>query len=516
MTTGIQQAKATRREWIGLAVIALPCFVYAMDLTVLNLALPAISTELKPSSSQLLWIVDIYGFLVASFLITMGTLGDRIGRRRLLLIGAAAFGLASLIAAFSDTADTLIAMRALLGVAGATLAPSTMSLIRNMFHDEHERQFAIGVWIASFSLGGAVGPLVGGLLLQFFWWGSVFLVAVPVMALLLVLGPRLLPEYRDRNAGRIDPPSVALSLLAVLAVIYGLKRIAEHGFAWSSVLIVMVGLALGTLFVHRQKRIAYPLLELSLFRQPQFSAAIVAYGLSSLAMFGVYIFITQYLQLVIGLSPLAAGALTLPWAIGFVVGSLLAPRLARRWLPADILSAGLIAAALGFCLLLLADTRFGLIALVLGTVVMSLGMAPVFTLGNEMIITAAPPERAGAASAISETASEFSGALGIAVFGSLGTMLYRHTLAAGMPAGIPAGAAIDSLATLGGAMAAAQTLAVPVGHALRVVASAAFVDALQFTAAVGAAAVLLAWLLSARILRGGTGGQAQREPKRAS
>ena len=208
----IAAPKATRREWIGLAVIALPCLVYAMDLTVLNLAVPALSTELKPTSSQLLWIIDIYGFLVAGFLITMGTLGDRIGRRKLLLIGAAAFGIASLIAAFSRSAEMLIAMRALLGIAGATLAPSTMSLIRNMFHDEHQRQFAIGIWIASFSLGGAIGPLVGGVMLQYFWWGSVFLVAVPVMALLLLLGPRLLPEYRDPKAGPIDLVSVAVVL----------------------------------------------------------------------------------------------------------------------------------------------------------------------------------------------------------------------------------------------------------------------------------------------------------------
>ena len=201
-------AKATRREWIGLAIIALPCMVYAMDLTVLNLALPAISAELDPSASQLLWIVDVYGFLVAGFLITMGTLGDRIGRRRLLLIGAAAFAAASVIAAFSRSAEMLIAMRALLGVAGATLAPSTMSLIRNMFHDEHERQFAIGVWIAAFSVGGAIGPLVGGLLLQWWWWGAAFLAAVPVMVLLLLLGPKLLPEYRDPDAGALDPLSM--------------------------------------------------------------------------------------------------------------------------------------------------------------------------------------------------------------------------------------------------------------------------------------------------------------------
>jgi DHA2 family multidrug resistance protein-like MFS transporter len=494
--------KATRREWIGLAVIALPCLVYAMDLTVLNLALPAISAELRPTSSQLLWIVDIYGFLVAGFLITMGTLGDRIGRRKLLLVGAAAFAAASAVAAFSRSAEMLIAMRALLGIAGATLAPSTMSLIRNMFHDPHERQFAIGVWIASFSVGGAIGPLVGGAMLHYFSWGSVFLIAVPVMLLLLALGPKLLPEYRDPNAGHVDPVSVAQSLIAVLGVIYALKQFAERGLQWMSVTLLLLGLAVGALFVRRQGRLDYPLLELRLFRQPKFSAAIAAYALSCLAMFGVYIFITQYLQLVLGLTPLQAGLATLPWALMFVVGSLLAPRLARRWSALTILVGGLGLAALGFALLALVDGRNALALIVVSTVIMSAGMAPVFTIGNEMIITAAPPERAGAASAISETASEFSGALGIAVFGSLGTYVYRNTLGSALPDAVPAATAADALATLGGAIAAAGPLPTQLAEVLRSAASAAFADALQINAVAGAAIVLAASVASARILRG--------------
>src|SRR5215208_463321 len=218
-------ARAGRREWIGLAVIALPCMLYSMDLTVLNLAVPHLSADLKPTSAQLLWILDIYGFLVAGSLITMGTLGDRIGRRRLLLIGAAAFGVASVVAAFSTSAEMLIATRALLGIAGATLAPSTLSLIRNMFHDPQERTFAIGVWVTSYSIGGAIGPILGGVVLEYFWWGAVFLLGVPVMALLLLVGPKLLPEYRDPNAKRLDLLSAGLSLIGVLLVIFGLKRV---------------------------------------------------------------------------------------------------------------------------------------------------------------------------------------------------------------------------------------------------------------------------------------------------
>jgi len=507
-TAATPPPKATRREWIGLAVIALPCLVYAMDLTVLNLALPAISADLKPSASQMLWIIDIYGFLVAGFLITMGTLGDRIGRRKLLLIGAAAFAAASVIAAFSRSAEMLVAMRALLGVAGATLAPSTMSLIRNMFHDPHERQFAIGVWIAAFSVGSAIGPLVGGVMLQFFWWGSAFLVAVPVMVLLLALGPGLLPEYRDPNAGRIDPASVALSLAAVLATIYGFKQIAEHGFAWTPALLVLAGVAVGTAFVRRQSRLAYPLLDMTLFRQPRFSGAIAAYALSCLAMFGVYIFIAQYLQLVLGLTPLEAGVATVPWSLCFVFGSLYAPRLARRWPPVSILLWGLVVSAAGFGLLVFADGRFALAVLVAATVVMSLGMAPVITIVNEMIITAAPPERAGAASAVSETSAEFSGAMGIAIFGSLGGMLYRHGLAGSMPPGVAPEAASAAHATIGGALAVAQSIGGATGEALLAAARAAFTDALQFTTLVCGALVLLAAALSARILRRDVSGDA--------
>src|SRR5216117_3499639 len=248
VSNDVNGSRATTREWLGLAVIALPCLLYAMDLTVLNLAVPHLTADLRPSSSQLLWITDIYGFLVAGSLITMGTLGDRIGRRRMLLIGAATFGAGSILAAFSRSAEMLIATRALLGVAGATLAPSTLSLIRNMFLDEQQRRVAIGVWVTSYSVGAAIGPLVGGIVLQYFWWGAVFLIGVPVMVLLLVVGPLLLPEFRDPNAGRLDFPSAALSLGAVLAVIYGLKRIAEHGVGWPAVAVILAGFALGVVF----------------------------------------------------------------------------------------------------------------------------------------------------------------------------------------------------------------------------------------------------------------------------
>ncbi|WP_414717208.1 MFS transporter [Tahibacter sp.] len=502
VTAATADNKAGRREWIGLAILALPCLVYAMDLTVLNLALPAISAELNPSTSELLWIVDVYGFLVAGCLITMGTLGDRIGRRRLLLAGAAAFAIASIVAAFSDSAGMLIAMRALLGIAGATLAPSTMSLLRNMFHDEHERQFAIGVWIASFSVGGAIGPLVGGLLLQWFWWGAAFLAAVPVMVLLLVLGPRLLPEYRDPDAGRLDPVSMVQSLLAVLATVYGLKHVAEYGVQPVSLAALALGVLLGVLFLRRQRQIDYPFLDLALFRRPAFSASIVAYALAGLSMMGVYIFMTQYLQLVLGLTPLQAGLATLPWSVNFVIGSLLAPRWAQRFGEKRVMVGGLLLAAFGLFVTAAVVEPYGLWILIAGMLAMSLGMAPVFTVGNELILTTAPPERAGAAAALSETSAELSGALGIALLGSLGMVLYRLWLAPLIPVGVNAVEAERALATLGGAVAVAA------GHpasGFAPAAGAAFTDAMRAIAVIGAIALLLASWMTARMLRDGIG-----------
>src|SRR5687767_7033585 len=306
MTT-VEAVRATRREWIGLAVLALGSLVYAMDLTVLHLAVPSLSADLKPSSAQLLWIIDIYGFLVAGALIIMGTLGDRIGRRKLLMMGAAAFSVTSVLAAFSVSAEMLIASRALMGVAGATLAPSTLSLIFNMFTDHRQRSVAIGVWISAFSAGSAIGPVLGGVLLEYFWWGSVFFLALPVMALILVLGPRLLPEYKDPQAGRLDLTSAAMSLAAILAMIYGLKEIAQDGFGTVPALSIVAGLAVGVVFVRRQLTLDDPMIDVRLFRIPSFSAALATNVLGVFVAVGYFLFIAQYLQLVLGLSPLEAG-----------------------------------------------------------------------------------------------------------------------------------------------------------------------------------------------------------------
>jgi DHA2 family multidrug resistance protein-like MFS transporter len=471
---------------MGLAVIALACMLYVMDLTVLHLAVPKISEDLKPTSSQLLWIIDIYGFLVAGSLITMGTLGDRIGRRRLLMIGAAAFGVGSVLAAFSVSAEMLIATRALLGIAGATLAPSTLSLIRNMFLDPQQRTVAISIWITSFSVGAAIGPLLGGLVLEFFWWGAVFLLALPVMALLLTLGPRLLPEYRDPVAGRLDLTSAAMSLAAVLAVIFGLKQIAQDGVGLLAGVSILAGLALGGAFLRRQVKLADPFVDLRLFLTPAFTASLVTYGFGIFLVFGGFLFLPQYLQLVLGLSPIEAGLWTLPWALGFVVGSQITPVLVRRIRAAYLMAGGLAFAALGFAVFTQLDAGSGFAVIVTGSVLFSLGTAPVFTLTNDLIIGSAPPERAGAAAGISETAAEFGGALGIAIFGSIGVALYRGAIADAIPAGVPIQAAEAARDTLGGAIALAGQLPVTLGSALVEVARDAFTKGVHLAAAISA------------------------------
>ena len=493
--------RAGRREWVGLGVLALACLLYVMDLTVLHLAVPAISADLQPSSTQLLWIIDVYGFFVAGALITMGTLGDRIGRRRLLLIGAGAFGVGSLMAAFSPSAELLIVSRALLGIAGATLAPSTLSLIFHMFQDPKQRSTAIGIWIASFSAGGAIGPVLGGALLELFWWGSAFLLALPVMALLLVLGPRVLPEYRDPDAGRLDLISAAMSIAAVLAVIYGLKQTAQDGFGPVPALSIAAGLAVGVAFVRRQRGLADPMVDVGLFRITAFNAALATNFLAIFVAVGYFLFVAQYLQLVVGLSPLQAGLWSLPSAFGFIIGSQLGPRVLHRVRPAVVIGGGLASSAVGLAVLTQVGASAGLAPLIAGSVIISLGLAPVFALTTELIVGSAPPERAGAASGISETGAELGGALGIAILGSVGVAIYRGELADRLPAAVPAEAAAAARDTLGSAVAVAGELPGQLGAVVLQTAREAFVEGMRISSGIAAVVAVGLAILALVMLR---------------
>jgi DHA2 family multidrug resistance protein-like MFS transporter len=502
--TGTPQARAGSREWIGLAVLALPALLISMDMTVLYLAVPHLSADLNPSSSQLLWILDIYGFLIAGFLITMGTLGDRIGRRKLLLIGGAAFAVASVLAAYSTSAEMLIGTRAILGIAGATLMPSTLALIRNMFHDPAQRTTAIAIWMSSFMIGSVIGPLVGGALLENFWWGSVFLLAVPAMLLLLITGPLLLPEYRDPNPGRLDLASVLLSLGAVIITIYGIKEIAKDGadgLTGPPMLAIVVGLAIGYLFVRRQRTLTDPLLDLALFANAKFSASLGTLTLALFAMSGVFFFLAQYLQLVIGLTPFKAGLWTLPQAGAMIIATIVTSILAKSIRPAYLMGAGMLIASIGLLMLAQLDGSTDKTMLVLGQVVMSLGFGPTVILGLDMIVGAAPPERAGAASAISETSQEFGFAIGVAVLGSIGTAVYRRSLDSDMPSGVPAADQGIARETLGGALEVAQALPTALGSDLATAARDAFTQGLQVNAIIAAVLTLAAASLPVLLLR---------------
>jgi DHA2 family multidrug resistance protein-like MFS transporter len=493
--------KATRKEWIGLAVIAVPCLLYSMDLNVLNLAIPHLTADLQPSSTQLLWIIDIYGFLLAGFLITMGTLGDRIGRRRLLMIGAAAFGAASVLAAFSTTAEMLIVSRAVLGIAAATLAPSTLSLIRNMFLDPQERTTAIGVWVGCFSAGGIVGPLIGGMLLEHFWWGSVFLLAVPMMALLLILVPTLLPEYRDPNAGAMDIPSAVLATTTVLTMIFGVKHIAIYGPEIAAIASIAASLVIGTLFVRREQRMTDPMIDLRLFKRPIFAAALCVNILGIFAAFGSFLFIAQYLQLVHGMGPLVAGLWLMPSGLVFLLGSVLAPVIVRRYEPSNVLACGFLIAAVGYGVLTQVSATGDLWILIVGFLMFCAGLAPMGTVTTDLVMSDVPPERAGAASGISETSFEFGAALGVAVLGSIVGAVYRsHMTDATLP-GVAPDVIETARETLGAAIEIAQTLEADARKLVTSAGREAFTRGMHAAAFVSTALALLAAFVCFQFMR---------------
>ena len=491
--------RAGARAWAGLGVLVLPVLLIAIDMTVLGFAVPYLSEDLAPSGGQLLWIIDIYGFVLAGLLITMGALGDRIGRRRLLLLGAAGFGGASLIAAFAPTPEILIVARALLGLAGATLMPSTLSLLRNLFLDDRQRMIAVAVWASGFSAGSALGPIVGGWLLEHFHWGSVFLINIPVMVLLLVLLPLLVPESRDPAPGRLDLVSAALSMAAMLPAVYGVKKIAEHGFAPLPLALLAFGVAIGALFIRRQLRLEHPLIDVRLFRIRRFSVAVATNLMLVFSMVSSLFFLTQYLQLVLGLSPITAGFALVPGLLLSIVAGFVAVSVARRLSLGSVLVIGLALVAAGFALVTQAPTEGGAVLIAVAFLLIGGGIGLAETLTNDAILSAAPPARAGAASAISETAYELGGALGVALLGSVVTAAYRIGLS-----DVPGVSGADMAAareTLGGAVSVAEQLPAEAGAALLSGAKTAFTDGMHLTSAIAVAIVVAAAVQAAYFLR---------------
>ncbi len=465
------------REWVGLAVVSLPALVVTMDVSILFLAVPSLTASLTPTASQLLWISDIYGFVIAGSLLTMGAVSDRVGPRRLLMLGATAFAAASLLAAFASTPEALITARAILGVAGATLAPSSMAILRSLFRQERQRRQAVGVWMSCFAAGAAVGPLVGGALLEHFWWGSAFLVNVPVMAVVLVSGAAVLPAPPIRRRAQIDLPGSVMSLVAILLVTYALKAAVGEGLDVVAVVSLAAGAAIGGAFLRQQKTASHPLVDLSLLRTSGSAVCLVAIVLSAFVVAGLLFYMAQLLQLVAQRGPLEAGVWTLPVMAATIAGSMGAPALLVRLSPLPLLAGALALAGIGLALAatLSADDFTSLIA---GSTLVGLGAGAAGTIATDSIIGAAPIERAGAASAVTETGSELGGALGVALLGSLGTAIYRARVSDALPASLSA----SSTATVADSRAGAARLAASVPDDVLRAADVAFVDALQAAA----------------------------------
>ncbi|KQQ69035.1 MFS transporter [Microbacterium sp. Leaf320] len=498
-TTETDAPRVGARGWAALVVLMLPVLLVSVDNTVLSFALPEISIALAPTGAEQLWIIDVYPLVLAGLLVTMGTLGDRFGRRRMLLIGATGFAAVSALAAFAPTAGLLIAARALLGFFGAMLMPSTLSLLRSIFQNRDQRRLAIAVWASAFSAGSALGPIVGGFLLEHFDWGSVFLIAVPVLIPLLIAAPLLVPESRDPNPGRIDIVSIVLSMAAMIPVVYAIKSLAVEGPSLSAGGWALLGIVMGYLFVRRQLHAEVPMLDMVLFRRGSFSGAILVNLLSVVALVGFLYFVSQHLQLVLGLSPMTAGAALVPGMIAMIVAGLSVVPISRRVPPHILVPAGLVFSVAGYLLVAFTTSDHGVAPLIIAFVVLGIGIGGAETISNELILSSAPAEKAGAASAVSETAYELGAVLGTAVLGGLITAFYRGALV--IPPGIPADAAHAAEETLAGAYTAAQELPAQLGDALWDAASAAFGSGVLVTSLIGAGLVVLAGVIAAVTLR---------------
>ncbi|WP_113704429.1 MFS transporter [Nonomuraea lactucae] len=485
-------------RWACLAIACLATLLLSIDLTVLHLALPRLVGDLGASATQLLWIGDVYGFALAGLLVTMGNLGDRIGRKRLLLIGSVAFGAASAVTAYAPGPEVLIAARALLGVAGATIMPSTLSIVRNVFTDAGERTAAVGIWSGMSAAGFAVGPVVGGLLLDHFWWGSVFLINLPIMAMVFAGGVLVLPESRTPAAGPIDLLSAALSFTGVVAVIYAVKEAAHEGVGQADLpSAAVLGVACLVWFVWRQGRLAEPMIDVRLFRRRAFSVSIGTNLLAIFTMMAMSLIFAWYFQLVLGWSPLQAGLATLPGGLSGAVGGVLAARLIGPLGRNGVVALGLALNAGAFLYYSSLGQEANYPVMLVAMVAGGVGVGFAFTVNNDNVLATAPKERAGAAAAVSETSFELGGALGIAVLGTVLNSTYGASLR--VPPGVPAEAARESIA---GALSTAATL--PPDQAARLVqaARAAFVEGVHVTGLVTAALLAVTAVLALVGLRG--------------
>jgi len=492
-------ARATTRTWLALAVLMLPTLLVSIDNTVLSFALPSIARDLRPSATDQLWIVDAYPLVLAGLLVAMGNLGDRFGRRRMLMIGASGFGLVSVLAAFAPDATLLIAARVLLGFFGAMIMPSTLSLLRSLFQDRRQRRLAIAVWATGFSAGSAVGPLVGGVLLEHFWWGSVFLIAVPLLLPLLVLAPVLIRESKDPAPGPFDLLSIVLSMLALAPPVYAIKEIATEGFGPVPALLLAVGVVSGVLFVRRLLGQANPMLDMNLFRVPSFSGAVIVNLVSVFSLVGFLYFITQHLQLVLGMSPFDAAIALAPGTVVIIIAGLAVVPVVRRIRPGFLMAFGLTLSLAAYASIAIIGDGATVLSLIVAFCVLGAGIGAAETLSNDLIISSVPADKAGAASGVSETAYELGAVLGTAVLGSILTASYRTTIV--IPEAVTGADATAARETLGGAVEVASTLPSGLGEQLLESARRAFDSGVTTTSWVAVALMAVAITVTLVTLR---------------
>jgi DHA2 family multidrug resistance protein-like MFS transporter len=495
-------SRAGRREWVGLAVLVLPILIASMDVSVLFFAVPFIAQDLQPTATQQLWIFDIYGFVLAGLLLTMGSLGDRIGRRRLLLIGAVAFSAASLLAAYAQSAEMLIAARAVLGVAGATLMPSTLALIRNLFHDDADRTKAVAIWSAALTGGVTIGPIISGILLEHFWWGSVFLINLPAMLLLLITAPFLVPESKGTRSARFDWLSSLLALGTVIPVIAGIKSAAADGWSTHAVLYAAAGLLVGVAFVRRQLSAEVPMLDVRALAERRFGGSVVVNVLAMFAVMGNAVILTQFLQSVLGLSPLSAALWSLVPSVAVGAAAPLAAALAPRFGRPVVMAGGFVISVVGFLLISRVESSSGLWLVLIAAGMVSGGLVAVLSLITDYVVGVAPAERAGSVAGLVETSSELGGALGMALLGSVLAAVYRNQADLLMPAGLPAPAAAEAGQTLAGALAVSAQLPAALGDAVLAAGRAAYTTAMHAACLTAAGVLVLATVVTLVLLRG--------------
>lgn len=493
-------AMGTRpHRWVVLVVLCTSLLLVALDSTILYVALPAVTEDLKPTSVELLWIGDAYPLVCASLLILFGTLGDRVGRRKILLLGYGLFGAASALAVFSDTAQVLIVARAILGIGGAMIMPATLSILRDVFPDRHERAVAIGVWTAVAAVGAATGPVLGGFLVEHFWWGSVFLINIPLMLIMLPLCRVLVPESKGRSDGPWDLFGALLAALGVLGVVYGIKELGTKRdlLDAEAVLPFVVGVVLLFFFVRRQRRREHPLIDMKLFSRVAFSTSVGCIVIAMLALVGLELIAVQYLQLVLGLNPLETGLRMLPLTFAAMTAGVLGSANLRRFGPRAMVASGFALTACAVLMLCAMGQQDQPWLLGFGFVLLGFGFQTTLFGAYESMLTEAPADDAGGAAAIGETSYQLGAGMGIALLGSVMNAAYAPGL--GHVPGVSDGTSTAAGHSLGEAYQIAAQLGGAAGDAVREAARAAFVHGLHVTLVVSAVLLFLGAVAALRL-----------------